>query len=125
MRRESKLLANALLSHHRQVTKATPPGKKIIESHYTIPYGRLCATAGVPHVLPVISQFLLEVAEWSAEARPNTQDAIAFAAGLDKLRLSKFQPCLSPRLESEYLADLLSDPAAARLALGGGAQDET
>lgn len=52
------------------------------------------------------------------EARPNTQDAIAFAAGLENLRLSKFQPCLSPRLESEYLADLLTDPESARRALG-------
>lgn len=52
-----------------------------------------------------------------AEARPNGQDAIIYAAGLDNVRLSKFQPCLSPRLESQYLADLLADPAAAHLGL--------
>lgn len=80
MRRESKLLANALLDHHRKVVKAKPPGKKIIEVHYTIPYGKLCAAAGVPHVLPVVSQFLLEVAEWCAELDYPALNALAVNA---------------------------------------------
>lgn len=80
MRRESRLLANALLEHHRQVVTAKPPGKKIIESHYAIPYGRLCTVAGVPHVLPVISDFLLEVAEWCAGAGFPALNALAVNA---------------------------------------------
>ena len=66
MKRESRHLANELLTHHKKVTAAKPPGKRIIEANYTIPYGRLCTQAGVPHILPVVSNFLLEVAEWSA-----------------------------------------------------------
>ena len=84
MKRESKLLANALLAHHRLVTQAKPPpppGKKVVESHYTIPYGRLCTVAGVPHVLPVVSQFLLEVAEWSAASGYPALNALAVNAG--------------------------------------------
>lgn len=80
MKRESRLLANTLLAHHRQVTKAKPPSKRIIESHYTIPYGRLCTVAGVPHVLPVVSQFLLEVAEWCADAGYPALNALAVNA---------------------------------------------
>ena len=53
-----------------------------------------------------------------AEERPNARDAITYTAGLDSVRLSKFQPCLSPRLESEYLADSLTDARGARLSLG-------
>lgn len=54
-----------------------------------------------------------------SEERPNQQDAMAFAAGLENVRLSKFQPCLSPRLESVYLAELLADASGARAALRG------
>jgi len=32
---------------------------------------------------------------------------------------SKFQTCLPPRLESAFLAEVLTDPAAARLAIAG------
>jgi ATP-dependent Lhr-like helicase len=45
----------------------------------------------------------------SEEARPNRQDALAYAEGLDRTRLSKFQPCLPPRLEVEYLSEMLTD----------------
>ena len=44
-----------------------------------------------------------------AEGRPNRQDALAHAEGLERTRLSKFQPCLSSRLAAEYLADQLTD----------------
>ncbi len=43
------------------------------------------------------------------EGRPNHLDALAYAEGLEKVRLSKFQPCLTPRLESEYLAGMLTE----------------
>lgn len=80
MKRESRLLANALLVHHRQASTAKPPARKIIEANYTIPYGRLCSLAGVPHVLPVISQFLREVAEWSAASGYPALNALAVNA---------------------------------------------
>lgn len=47
------------------------------------------------------------------QGRPNEQDALRFAVSCARARLSKFQPCLSERLEALYLADLLTDPAAA------------
>lgn len=80
MRPESKLLANVLLAHHRATTAACPPGKKIIYSRYTLPYGRLCTQAGVPHVLPIVSSFLLEVAEWSAASGYPALNALAVNA---------------------------------------------
>ncbi len=46
-----------------------------------------------------------------AEARPSRRDALAYAEGLDRARLSKFQPCLPPRLEAEYLSDMLTETA--------------
>ncbi len=49
------------------------------------------------------------------ERRPDHSDALAYAAGLDRVRLSKFQPCLPPALEARYLADALTEP------LSGGA----
>ncbi len=53
----------------------------------------------------------------SKEARPNHDDALRFAESCGKSRMSKFQPCLPPRLEAEYLAELLTDHAAARAIL--------
>ena len=49
-----------------------------------------------------------------AQGRPNAEDALCFAASCARARLSKFQPCLSERLEATYLADLLTDPTGAR-----------
>ncbi len=43
------------------------------------------------------------------ERRPNAADALAYAEGLEDARLSKFQPCLPPRLELEYLAEVLTE----------------
>jgi len=45
------------------------------------------------------------------ESRPNPADALAYAAGLDRVRLSKFQPCLPEALETRYLADALTEEA--------------
>jgi len=45
--------------------------------------------------------------------RPNEDDAIRFAASCSRGRLSKFQPCLSERLEAIYTADVLTDHAGA------------
>ena len=45
--------------------------------------------------------------------RPNRADALAYAAGLEKVRLSKFQPCLPPQFEAEYVADVLSETSDA------------
>ncbi|HYU16818.1 MAG TPA: hypothetical protein VEL05_12120, partial [Candidatus Acidoferrum sp.] len=58
--------------------------------------------------------------ELRAEGRPNHADALRFAEACAKGRLSKFQPCLPPRLEAEYLADTLTDPEGARSILATG-----
>lgn len=50
-------------------------------------------------------------------ARPSHADALRLAAGCARGRLSKFQPCLPPRLESELLAESLTDAPAARSVL--------
>ncbi len=42
------------------------------------------------------------------EGRPGTADALAYAEGLDRVRLSKFQPCLPRELEVRYLAEALT-----------------
>jgi len=46
-----------------------------------------------------------------AESRPNAADALAYAEGLDRVRLSKFQPCLPSSLETRYLAEALTEEA--------------
>jgi ATP-dependent helicase Lhr and Lhr-like helicase len=43
------------------------------------------------------------------EGRPNHADALAYAVGLENVRLSKFQPCLPAKLEAAYLAEMLTD----------------
>jgi len=58
--------------------------------------------------------------ELRAEGRPNRDDALRFAETCAKGRLSKFQPCLPLRLESEYIADALTDPEGARSILVTG-----
>lgn len=49
-----------------------------------------------------------------ATDRPNGEDALRFAESCGSMRLSKFQPCLTPRLEAQYLADSLIDVGEAR-----------
>lgn len=51
------------------------------------------------------------------QRRPSDEDALRFAVSCARARLSKFQPCLSDRLEAVYLADLLTDPEGARQAV--------
>jgi ATP-dependent Lhr-like helicase len=50
-------------------------------------------------------------------SRPSHDDALRLAEGCARGRLSKFQPCLPPRLESELLAESLTDAPAARSVL--------
>ncbi len=49
--------------------------------------------------------------------RPTEEDAIRYAEACARGRLSKFQPCLSERLEAVYLAARLTDAEGARAAL--------
>jgi ATP-dependent Lhr-like helicase len=51
--------------------------------------------------------------------RPSDEDALRFASLAAHRRLSKFQPCLTDRLEAIFLADELTDPTASRRALEG------
>lgn len=57
------------------------------------------------------------VAQLHQEQRPNHDDAVRFASLCSRRRLSKFQPCLSDRLESEFLAEMLTDPETSRRAI--------
>lgn len=54
------------------------------------------------------------LAELRRDARPDHGDALRLAEGCARGRLTKFQPCLPPRLECEFLAEVLTDAAAAR-----------
>lgn len=58
------------------------------------------------------------LAELREEQRPNHDDALRFAESCARGRSSKFQPCLSDRLESEFLADVLTDEDEASRVLG-------
>jgi hypothetical protein len=57
------------------------------------------------------------LARLRSEGRPQREDAIRFAAPQRGMRLSKFEPCLPPRLEALYYASTLTDAAGARKAL--------
>jgi ATP-dependent helicase Lhr and Lhr-like helicase len=57
------------------------------------------------------------ITELRAEGRPNDADALRLAENCARGRLSKFQACLPARLESAFLADVLTDVAAARAAI--------
>jgi ATP-dependent Lhr-like helicase len=57
------------------------------------------------------------LADLRAENRPNDSDALRLAEQCARGRLSKFQACLPARLESAFLADMLTDAEAARAAL--------
>lgn len=67
MHAESVRLGQALLDHHRMMSKTLPTEttKKLILGRYTISYSKLCEQAGVPHVLRMVGSFLGEIAEWS------------------------------------------------------------
>jgi ATP-dependent helicase Lhr and Lhr-like helicase len=49
--------------------------------------------------------------------RPSEDDALRLASSCARTRLSKFQPCLTERLEAAYLASVLTDASGARDAL--------
>jgi ATP-dependent Lhr-like helicase len=57
------------------------------------------------------------LAQLRADGRPNRGDALRLAESCGRGRLSKFQPCLPPRLEAEYLASMLTDDVGARAIL--------
>jgi ATP-dependent Lhr-like helicase len=50
----------------------------------------------------------------AAAQRPTRDDAMRLSTGLARTRLSKFQPCMTERLEAAYLADQLADEGSAR-----------
>jgi ATP-dependent Lhr-like helicase len=58
------------------------------------------------------------------EYRPNHDDALRFAKECGRGRLSKFQPCLSERLEMEYLAEVLTNEVDARAVLSENADTD-
>lgn len=63
------------------------------------------------------------IAELRREGRPNAADALRLAENCARGRLSKFQKCLPPRLESAFLAEVLTDPVAARAAIASMSAD--
>ena len=63
------------------------------------------------------------IADLRREGRPNDADALRLAESCARGRLSKFQKCLPPRLESAFLAEVLTDPAAARAAIASESPD--
>jgi hypothetical protein len=68
MRAEARVLGQALLDHHREITARKPPGKRILTTLYTIRYGVLCDRAKLAHLVRMVGPFLSEVAEWCAAA---------------------------------------------------------
>jgi ATP-dependent Lhr-like helicase len=62
------------------------------------------------------------IADLRREGRPNDADALRLAENCARGRLSKFQQCLPPRLEAAFLAEVLTDPPAARLAIADKAE---
>lgn len=63
----------------------------------------------------------IALTELREEQRPNHDDALRFAESCARGRTSKFQPCLSDRLESELLAEVLTSEDEARKALSAPA----
>jgi ATP-dependent Lhr-like helicase len=57
------------------------------------------------------------IADLRTAGRPSDADALRFASLTTHQRLSKFQPCLTDRLEAIFLADARTDPAASRKTL--------
>lgn len=51
------------------------------------------------------------------EGRPTREDAIALGAAPRGMRLSKFEPCLPPRLEAIFTASVLTDAPSAKAIL--------
>src|SRR5919108_6433122 len=63
---EARLLAQALLDHHRQACRSRINHDPDIDS-CLISYGDLCERAGIPHLKATAGQFLREIAQRSQE----------------------------------------------------------
>jgi ATP-dependent Lhr-like helicase len=64
------------------------------------------------------------IEELRAAARPNSADALRFAASCARGRLSKFEPCLTDRLAAAFMAETLTDAEGAAKALGAAIHTE-
>ncbi|HWO41509.1 MAG TPA: hypothetical protein VNO43_06865 [Candidatus Eisenbacteria bacterium] len=60
---EARALAQALISHRRQV-RGPEPEPNFSPDPVVITYGELCERAGLPHLKPVVGKFLREIAAW-------------------------------------------------------------
>lgn len=85
-------------------------GEKITSNNFSIGFKEDAAESAV-----AISQAVETLVR---EGRPDGEDALRFASSCSRGRLSKFQPCLSDRLEAQYLAEVLTDPEKANEVLG-------
>ena len=81
-------------------------GEKITSNNFSIGFKEDAAKNAI-----AISQAVETLVR---EQRPNQEDALRFANSCSRGRLSKFQPCLSDRLEAQYLAEVLTDPDRGR-----------
>lgn len=80
-------------------------GDKVVADNLYVGFREQAASSSV-----AIRQALRQLV---AEARPSDDDALRFAEQCARGRMSKFQPCLPEALVSRYLADTLTDVAAA------------
>lgn len=90
-------------------------GEKVVVDNLYVAFRGQAATSAA-----AISQ---AIAQLRTEHRPNDADALRLAENCAKGRLSKFQKCLPERLESAFLAEVLTDPSAARAVLETVAHD--
>jgi len=65
---EAQALAQALLDHHRKLSRLHGESTVNIDS-FVMPYAELCERAGVPHLKPTVGKFLREIAGWCHENR--------------------------------------------------------
>ncbi len=87
-------------------------GPKVTSNNFSIGFkeGAAAGEVGIRQALDALR----------ASGRPTEEDALRYAESCARGRLSKFQPCLSPRLEALYLASRLTDAAGARGVLEAG-----
>jgi hypothetical protein len=68
MTAEAATLTNVLLAHQRQIHPNPQVASSDIDNgtitKSTIPYGKLCASAGVPFLTRSVGDFLIETAHW-------------------------------------------------------------
>ena len=63
---EARVLAQALLDHHKRVCRPRSGAKPNIDS-CLIRYGDLCEQAGLAHLKPTVGKILREIARWCHE----------------------------------------------------------